>query len=155
MTSLPWTPERVTALRDMHAAGLTASQIASRLGGTTRNAVLAKQWRLALTRTPAERAAAKGRHRISVVPPKAAPRRHVPEQSAPLQDHIVEEPATVHLLDAEPDQCRFIPGAGPQGMCCGKKTAPGLSYCPHHAQICYDAPRVQTTPTYVRRRAYA
>lgn len=43
-----WTEERVALLRKLWADGLSASQIANRLGGITRNAVIGKVHRLGL-----------------------------------------------------------------------------------------------------------
>ena len=48
-----WTPERVTELTALWKAGLTSTQIASRLGGVTRQAVIAKAHRLGLERPAA------------------------------------------------------------------------------------------------------
>ena len=44
-----WTDERVEALKTLWAEGLSASQIAARLGGVTRNAVIGKVHRLKLS----------------------------------------------------------------------------------------------------------
>ncbi len=43
-----WTEQRVADLRRLWAEGLSASQIARRLGNTTRNAVIGKVHRLGL-----------------------------------------------------------------------------------------------------------
>ena len=43
-----WTEERVELLRKLWAEGLSASQIAGRLGEVTRNAVIGKVHRLGL-----------------------------------------------------------------------------------------------------------
>ena len=48
-----WTPERVTELTELWKAGLTSTQIASRLGGITRQAVVSKAHRLGLERPAA------------------------------------------------------------------------------------------------------
>ncbi len=55
---MSWTDERVETLKKLHAEGLSASQIAKRLGGVTRNAVIGKRVRLGLvegSQTPASR----------------------------------------------------------------------------------------------------
>lgn len=44
-----WTDERVKQLREMWTKGLSASQIAGRLGGVTRNAVIEKLHRMGLS----------------------------------------------------------------------------------------------------------
>ena len=46
---MAWTEERVELLKKLWAEGLSASQIASRLGGVTRNAVIGKVHRLGLS----------------------------------------------------------------------------------------------------------
>ncbi len=46
---MAWTPERVEELKKLWADGLSASQIASRLGDVTRNAVIGKVHRLGLS----------------------------------------------------------------------------------------------------------
>src|ERR1044071_2868011 len=44
-----WTDERVELLKKLWADGLSASQIAARMGGVTRNAVIGKVHRLGLS----------------------------------------------------------------------------------------------------------
>ena len=46
---MAWTDERVELLKKLWADGLSASQIAGRLGGVTRNAVIGKVHRLGLS----------------------------------------------------------------------------------------------------------
>ncbi len=46
---MAWTEERVDILKKLWAQGLSASQIANRLGGVTRNAVIGKVYRLGLS----------------------------------------------------------------------------------------------------------
>ena len=46
---MAWTPERVLILKKMWSAGQSASQIATELGGVTRNAVIGKVHRLGLS----------------------------------------------------------------------------------------------------------
>ena len=46
---MAWTDERVELLKKLWAEGLSASQIAGRLGGATRNAVIGKVHRLGLS----------------------------------------------------------------------------------------------------------
>ena len=45
---MSWTPEKVEKLRELWGKGYTASQIAEKLGDTTRNAVIGKAHRLNL-----------------------------------------------------------------------------------------------------------
>ncbi len=54
---MAWTDDRVELLKKLWAEGLSASQIANRLGGVTRNAVIGKVHRLGLSgRTTTSRA---------------------------------------------------------------------------------------------------
>ena len=46
---MAWTDDRVELLKKLWAEGLSASQIANRLGGVTRNAVIGKVHRLGLS----------------------------------------------------------------------------------------------------------
>ena len=46
---MSWTDERVELLKKLWTEGLSASQIASRMGGVTRNAVIGKVHRLGLS----------------------------------------------------------------------------------------------------------
>jgi len=46
---MSWTDERVDLLKKLWSEGLSASQIAGRLGGVTRNAVIGKVHRLGLS----------------------------------------------------------------------------------------------------------
>ena len=50
-----WTPEREELLRELHGSGLTFGEIAQRLGGVSRNAVIGKANRLGLRFKPAAR----------------------------------------------------------------------------------------------------
>ncbi|MDD3445196.1 MAG: GcrA family cell cycle regulator, partial [Zavarzinia sp.] len=49
---MSWTDERIATLRDLWEQGLSASQIAARLGNITRNAVIGKVHRLGLSGRP-------------------------------------------------------------------------------------------------------
>ncbi len=47
-----WTPESITSLTELWRAGHSASEIAERLGGISRNAVIGKAHRLGLAARP-------------------------------------------------------------------------------------------------------
>ena len=83
---MAWTDDRVATLRKMWADGNSASQIATALGGVTRNAVIGKVHRLGLsgrdrTGTGAKAQAAKASRATPRKP--AAPRRAPTQRSAP------------------------------------------------------------------------
>ncbi|MDZ4737158.1 MAG: GcrA family cell cycle regulator [Rhodospirillaceae bacterium] len=49
---MQWTDERISLLKQLWGQGMTASQIAERLGGVSRNAVIGKAHRLGLSSRP-------------------------------------------------------------------------------------------------------
>ena len=70
-----WTEERVELLKKLWSDGLSASQIAGRLGGITRNAVIGKVHRLGLAgrATTSRMRAPRLRHRVAPAPMRPAP----------------------------------------------------------------------------------
>ena len=148
-----WTEERVELLRKLWAEGLSASQIAGRLGEVTRNAVIGKVHRLGLAArsAPHYRLAGHGLprgrrvERGSVRPVSAKPLRSAPaprKLSAPV---LVFATADVELaslglglLDLTPASCRWPFGDPRRDVdfsFCGRD-AEG-PYCDHHARIAF------------------
>ena len=69
---MSWTPERENKLKELWKKGHTASQIASMLGDTTRNAVIGKAHRLNLeARAVAKKTASKTKAE-NIIPTKIA-----------------------------------------------------------------------------------
>lgn len=89
---MAWTDERVDILKKMWGEGKSASQIATELGGVTRNAVIGKVHRLGLSNRPtaAKPAAAK------VEAPKPAPKPKKPkvevQKEEPVAAPVVQKP---------------------------------------------------------------
>jgi GcrA cell cycle regulator len=67
---MAWTDERIDTLKSMWEKGMTASQIADKLGGVSRNAVIGKAHRLGLQSRPSP---VKPNEDEKPVPVKAAP----------------------------------------------------------------------------------
>ena len=113
---MQWTPERVEMLTRLWAEGLSARQIAAKLGGVTRNAVIGKAHRLNLQRGA----------------PIAAPQ---PEPPTPVR----EEPPQILSPDVKPWMCRWsIDDPGRHGFfICGKTAQPGRHYCAEHLTMSY------------------
>jgi len=78
---MSWTEDRVGQLRELWSQGLSASQIAERLGGVTRNAVIGKAHRLALASRPSPIRATSGQTRSRV---RRAPIARRPARAAML-----------------------------------------------------------------------
>lgn len=159
---MSWTDERVELLKKLWGEGLSASQIASRLGSVTRNAVIGKVHRLGLSgrATTSRMKTVRPRSRL------AAPKRAVtaPQAAAKPRFAAVGNPAVraLYPLDAEPlpsveelvipvaerktiqtlteSSCRW-PIGDPQTAefhFCGKHKVSGLPYCEFHARRAFQ-----------------
>ena len=140
-----WTEERVELLRKLWAEGLSASQIAGRLGEVTRNAVIGKVHRLQLARRSGAqyRSAGHGLPRgCRIAAPK--PGRVVLALSAekPAAVRAVNPPLAVSvvidlnraplgILDLAAGECRW-PGSA--AWCRAPAVGP---YCDGHARVAY------------------
>ena len=153
---MSWNDERVELLKKLWSEGLSASQIASRLGTVTRNAVIGKVHRLGLS----------GRATTSrMKSPRPRPRQNVAKRVAKPRFQNVGNTALqrLYLADAEPyvpaveeivipvaerktiqtlaeGHCRW-PIGDPQEQdfhFCGKNKVPLLPYCEHHARRAFQ-----------------
>lgn len=117
---MQWTPERVEALARLWAEGFTARQIAEKLGGVTRNAVIGKAHRLNLQRG------------AEVVEPPVEPE---PPPPAP----VIEEPRFFPMPEVKDWMCRWqLDEPGRFGLhICGKTVQPGRQYCAEHLTAAY------------------
>jgi GcrA cell cycle regulator len=87
---MSWTDERIATLRKMWEGGATASEIATELGGVSRNAVIGKAHRLGLKARPSpvkandkKKAAPPVKKPVApAVKPAAEPRAEAPERTA-------------------------------------------------------------------------
>jgi len=113
---MQWTPERVEVLTRLWAEGLSARQIAAKLGGVTRNAVIGKAHRLNLQR--------------------GAP---VPEPPKIQEPVVREEPPVALGPDVKSWMCRWpTDEPGRLGLhICGKTAQPGRPYCAEHLTASY------------------
>lgn len=158
-----WTDERVELLKKLWGDGLSASQIATEIGGgITRNAVIGKVHRLGLS----------GRGKAKAAPParpkgKAAPAPNAPAPAPPPRPAAVVAPAPaalaveaapepapppaadevglplserVTIMDLRESMCRWPMGdpTKPEFRFCGARSVTGLPYCSNHAQVAYQ-----------------
>ena len=156
---MAWTDERVETLKKLWAEGLSASQIAGRLGGVTRNAVIGKVHRLGLsgrattsrmkTHRPRTRmASAKriARTRLPGIGNPAFRALYQPEGDGyvpPVEELVIPlaERKTIQTLTE--NHCRW-PIGDPQTSdfhFCGKGKVPGLPYCEFHARRAFQPPQ--------------
>ena len=167
-----WTEDRVERAKKMWTEGLSASQIAGRLGDVSRNAVIGKLHRLGLTAKIAERpthARTKADYRKSRNERLRAERASKPKFGPSVTGDLNSLRKALENMDAEPDDsgtkrlvinhddpsrelkhtsCRWPLGdPGHEDFhFCGRDKLDGLPYCTHHARIAF-VPQVRKTNT--------
>lgn len=160
---MSWNDERVELLKKLWAEGLSASQIAGRIGSVTRNAVIGKVHRLGLSgrATTTRMKSHRPRPRPSVVkrPPAAAkPRfanvgntalRELYQQAepyvAPVEELVIPLAERKSIQSLDECSCRW-PIGDPQEAdfhFCGKTKVTGLPYCEFHARRAFQPPQAR------------
>lgn len=157
---MSWNDERVDLLKKLWSEGLSASQIAARIGGVTRNAVIGKVHRLGLSGRATTSRSSTVRTRPSRL---SATRRALKPKFAQIGNvairslyHPEAEPFTPTyqeleiplaerktLQDLTESNCRW-PIGDPQHAdfhFCNRSKVPGLSYCEHHARRAFQPPQ--------------
>lgn len=160
---MAWTDERVELLKKLWSEGLSASQIAGRIGGVSRNAVIGKVHRLGLSgratttrmkshrprpRMPQATAKRPQKARFAQVGNPAVRALYQPdvEPYVPAQEELViplKERKSIQTLTE--CNCRW-PIGDPQHSefhFCGKTKVAGLPYCEFHARRAYQPPQVR------------
>jgi len=165
---LSWTDERVELLKRLWTEGLSASQIAGRLGnGVTRNAVIGKVHRLNLSGRVQQQRVAQPRAPRKQREPSLAPRAGGSMPSMPTagssalkpmmraETHVrpaaIPEPQPLRLVDLPKDgrvtilhlsdkTCKWpIGDPGSEEFCfCGHGPREGSPYCEYHARLAYQ-----------------
>jgi GcrA cell cycle regulator len=135
----PWTPARIEELSELWRAGVSASQIAKRIGGTTRNAVIGKVTRLGLpprSRDAAEQSSSfmnRSRERVVAMPqrqPLPKLREIAPDSPRPWSTRAFGE-------------CAYpVSGEGADVQSCCNPCVPivGWSYCAAHRELMFRKP---------------
>ena len=141
-----WTTERVEALRQLWADGLSCTQIATRLGGTTRNAVIGKSIRLGLPRR------ARSIPRTLLSTNRSRP---TAPTAMPLPLPEISDVARVSFAELAAHHCRWSVGdpataGSSRPLFCGLSRAPGLPYCDGHAARAYATPAPRAAPAPAR-----
>ncbi|UOM32761.1 GcrA family cell cycle regulator [Acuticoccus sp. I52.16.1] len=159
---MSWTDERIEVLRKLWAEGMSASQIASSLGGVTRNAVIGKIHRLGLSgRVKAPQTRATRARSAPIVAPKPAAAPRVMAAGA-VAVKVVEEPEIeeipqtaeivpltegMTLMDLSASTCRWPVGdpSDPAFRFCGARTTQGDTYCRAHAEQAFPSRRSKSS----------
>jgi GcrA cell cycle regulator len=167
---MSWNDERVELLKKLWSEGLSASQIASRLGSVTRNAVIGKVHRLGLSgrATTSRMKTHRQRPRANPVKKLAKPRfasvgnpavrtlfQGDAEPYVPPAEELVIPPAERKCIQTLlENHCRW-PIGDPQEEefhFCGKTKVTGLPYCEFHARRAFQPPQSRRGGSgYVRR----
>ena len=161
---MAWTEERVELLKKLWAEGLSASQIATRLGGVTRNAVIGKVHRLGLSGRATSSRSSSPRPRRTQEP--RAPRAtslmfgtrgatalkpqfdmELDPAPQPLEELVIPLHERASIMTLKESMCRWPIGdpGDPEFHFCGRKKLGTLPYCEHHARMAYQ-------PVQARRR---
>jgi GcrA cell cycle regulator len=144
-----WTEAKVELLRQLFHDGLTARMIAARIGGVTRNAVIAKLHRIGLAGGGPTRAYAP-RQRRPVRKPSPRPpmvygnpalrNLYLVKTPEPVADAAVDIPRK-KLTELEDGDCRWpvTVGEGDHRFCASPKIT-GLPYCDAHSRRAFEPP---------------
>ncbi len=144
---MAWNDERVELLKKFWSEGLSASQIASKMGGVTRNAVIGKVHRLGLSgrATPAkpQRGCADMDRHVEVAPAAPYVRHEIeamevePEFVAPV---ILASGDMTTVATLKGNMCKWPIGdpAKDDFHFCGQSAPTGKPYCGYHAQMAFQ-----------------
>lgn len=152
MTLTLWTSDEDAALREMHAAGKSAAEIAKRFPGRSRSAVIGRLFRN--RQTPATKPVsaisvkASRKHgvrggkpkSIKVHPGNLRGKKEGRKSDPGFVEKAVVPSKVVRLEDLKASSCRFPfgdPRAEGFGFCGGRRI-PGYPYCSLHCSIAYQ-----------------
>lgn len=141
---MAWTDQMVEDLRQMWIEGLTANEIAKKLG-VSKNSIVGKVHRLCLTARPSPI-----KKKEDEILPEAIPEAEnepVVEELA-AQENVIPEPVEnanrlsplgIKLVNLDSHTCRW-PLGDPRDEdfgFCGKKVRAGQTYCDEHSALAY------------------
>ncbi len=159
---MTWNDERVDVLKKLWSDGLSASQIAGRLGGVTRNAVIGKVHRLGLSGRATTSRMKSHRPRVRAHAARRIMKQRLPgsvantplrslymndlEPYVPLAEELVIPLAErKYIQTLTESSCRWPIGdpQQPEFHFCGKGKIPGLPYCEVHARRAFQPPQAR------------
>ena len=144
---MAWNDERVELLKKFWAEGLSASQIASKMGGVTRNAVIGKVHRLGLSGRAAPAKPQRGCDAASTVSQPAAVASFARSPIEPLIDEpefvapvILSSGDMTTVATLRGNMCKWPIGdpAKDDFHFCGQSAPGGKPYCAYHAHIAFQ-----------------
>ena len=148
---MAWTEEMVEGLRQMWTEGLTANEIAKRLG-VSKNSIVGKVHRLCLKARPspikkkedeAETEVVETAEQQPETPVQVVEEIKAEEMPEPVVEHKVEKKhkgnGHIKLVELDSHTCRWPLGdPRDEDFCfCGRKVRMGQTYCEEHSNMAY------------------
>ena len=138
---MSWTPDREKKLKDLWKKGHTASQIASIIGDTTRNAVIGKAHRLNLqARAISKKITSKTKTEENNVPTREGKLSRKARFKALLLDKNFEPENPKKLEELTDETCRWPIGHPYEKTFyfCGRKSMEKFPYCKLHVLYAFQ-----------------
>ena len=150
---MAWTEDRVEILTKLWAEGLSASQIAKKLGGVTRNAVIGKVQRLGLSgratpsrpRKATSKSSTPRMRKTSAPSAPRAPRQVVAAAAPPppLEAKPLPTGEYATILTIRDHMCKWPIGdpSSSEFRFCGRRVKESEPYCEAHCSVAYQPSR--------------
>ena len=138
---MSWTPDREKKLKDLWKKGHTASQIASIIGDTTRNAVIGKAHRLNLqARAISKKITSKTKTEENNVPTREGKLSRKARFKSLLLDKNFEPENPKQLEELTEETCKWPIGHPPEKdfYFCGRKPMEKFPYCKLHVLYAFQ-----------------
>ena len=156
---MAWTDERVEQLKTLWSEGLSAAQIANKMGGVTRNAVIGKVHRLGLSgrATPAkpQRGCATTERKDEAAEAPVVEMKPVIPEPDFIAPALLDSGDAMTVATIKNNMCKWPIGdpATDDFHFCGQPTSPGKSYCAYHAKMAFQPPQRRAERQPAPRRA--
>ena len=148
---MSWTHERIEHLKKLWETGHTASNIATELGGITRNAVIGKAHRLGLSGRMKSKSKVSS---VSIVRRKKMPANRN-SKIIELTTSVSEPMNPISFAGIKDGLCRW-PLGEPEDLdfkFCGRSSNDGVVYCDEHHSLAYQ-PLSQTRQKRTNRKRF-